>query len=56
MNCRNSTRMLSEARERDLTPSEREEVEQHLEICPACQRCQRQFDELGQALRRFAVQ
>ena len=53
MNCRESTRLLSEARDRELTPEERRAVEEHLAICPACTRCRAQFGELEQAMKRF---
>lgn len=53
MNCRKSTRLLSEERDRELSPAERAEVDAHLAICPACTRCQRQFEALGEAMRRI---
>ncbi len=55
MNCRMSTRLLSEALERGLTKEEREEVERHLAICPACTQCRRHFEQIRAALRRFAA-
>ena len=55
MNCRLSTRLLSEALDRELTKEERDEVERHLAICPACTRCRRQFEGIRLALRRFAA-
>lgn len=54
MNCRENTRLLSEAMDRKLMAAEREAVERHLAICPACTRCQRQFLEIRRALRRMA--
>ncbi len=53
MNCRMSTRFLSEALDRELTKEERDEVERHLTVCPACTECRRQFDDIRAALRRF---
>ena len=55
MNCRTSSQLLSEALDRELTKAEREEVERHLAICPACTRCRRQFEDLRRAARRFAA-
>ncbi|MEK7316847.1 MAG: zf-HC2 domain-containing protein [Candidatus Eisenbacteria bacterium] len=52
MNCRRSSRLLSEALDRELTPGERREVEEHLAICPACTRCRRQFSALRHGVRR----
>lgn len=54
MNCRRSTQLLSEALDRDLTVEERREVEEHLRICPACTRCERQFEELRRGVKRIA--
>lgn len=53
MNCKESTRLLSEALERELTKEERAEVEKHLAVCPACTRCRKQFEELRRAVRRM---
>lgn len=54
MNCRISTRLLSEALDRELTQEERDAIARHLAICPACARCRRQFEELQRAVRRLA--
>lgn len=54
MNCRENARLLSEAMDRKLTDAERDAVERHLAICPACTRCQGQFQEIRRALRRMA--
>lgn len=53
MDCRRSTRLLSEARERPLTEKEREDLRRHLEICPACRNCERQFETLRRGLRKL---
>lgn len=54
MNCRENTRLLSEELDRNLTLAEREAVGAHLAICPACTRCQGQFQEIRLALSRMA--
>lgn len=54
MNCRQASQLLSEALERGLTKEEREEIEQHLAICPPCVRCREQFLAMRRALRRLA--
>ena len=51
-----STRLLSEALDRELTKEERDLIQRHLAICPACTRCQRQFEDIRLALRRFAAE
>jgi anti-sigma factor RsiW len=55
VNCRQSSRLLSEALDRMLTPEERQEVERHLAICPACTLCRRHFEDLRRALKRLAA-
>jgi anti-sigma factor RsiW len=55
MTCRQTSRLLSEALDRDLSAEEREEVQRHLAVCRACTRCHGQFEELRQALRRMAT-
>jgi anti-sigma factor RsiW len=55
VNCRQSSRLLSEALDRELTRDERRLIEEHLEICPACTRCRLQFETLRTAARRFAA-
>ena len=55
MTCRQTSRLLSEALDRDLSAEEREEVLRHLAVCRACTRCRGQFEELRRALRRMAT-
>lgn len=55
MNCRESSKLLSEALDRELTPGELSEVEEHLAICPACTRCRKQFEALRRGVRRVLV-
>jgi anti-sigma factor RsiW len=52
MNCRESSQLLSEARERELRADERRELDAHLSICPACRNCERHFEWLPVLLRR----
>lgn len=54
-NCRQISRLLSEALDRDLTAEEREMVVKHLAECPACTRCRGQFEEIRRAVRRLAA-
>lgn len=53
--CRQTTRLLSEALDRDLSIEERAEVERHLGKCAACTRCRGQFEEVRRALRKMAA-
>lgn len=53
--CRQISRLLSEALDRDLTAEEREMVVKHLAECPACTRCRGQFEEIRRAVRRLAA-
>lgn len=55
MNCRESSKLLSEALDRDLTPEELGDVEDHLAMCPACTRCRKQFEALRRGVRRVLV-
>ncbi len=55
MTCRQTSRLLSEALDRDLSIEERAEVERHLAKCAACTRCRGQFEELRRALRKMAT-
>jgi anti-sigma factor RsiW len=55
MTCRQISRILSEALDRELTAAERETVVKHLAECPACTRCRGQFEEIRRAVRRLAA-
>ncbi len=52
-NCRQVTRLISEASDRLLATRERHVVEQHFQICPACRRCAEQFSLLHESVRRL---
>ena len=54
MNCRTASQLLSEAQDRELTREERAAVNAHLDICPACRRCERQFELLRRIVRKLA--
>lgn len=42
-NCKQVTRLLSDALDRALDPQEEVCIKTHLEICPACQNCRQHF-------------
>ncbi|WP_027856776.1 zf-HC2 domain-containing protein [Marinobacterium jannaschii] len=50
MNCKQATRMLSDAQERPLTLKERSTLKLHLMMCSGC----RNFGDQMQSLRGFA--
>lgn len=54
INCRESTRLLSEAQERQLSPKEKVALHFHTLICSHCRRFGRHMDILRQAAQRFA--
>jgi len=53
--CRESTRLMSEARERPLSVRERMALRMHLAVCSGCRRFNRQIDVLREASRRFSL-
>ena len=54
LSCRESTRLMSEARERSLSVGERMGLRLHLAICSGCRRFNRQMDVLRDASRLFS--
>lgn len=42
-NCKQVSRLLSNALDGALTPAEENRVKKHLAICPACQNCRQHF-------------
>lgn len=46
LNCRGSTRLVSEARDRPLTDAEAQGLATHIRDCPQCQVASRQFADL----------
>lgn len=55
LSCRDSTELMSQARERPLTLRERVALYLHWAACTACRRFNRQMDVLREAARRFAA-
>lgn len=55
LRCRQSTELMSQARERPLTRRERLALYLHWALCAACRRFDRQMDVLREATRRFAA-
>jgi hypothetical protein len=55
LSCRESTELMSQARERPLTLRERVALNLHWAMCAACRRFDRQMDVLREAARRFAA-
>lgn len=51
--CRESTRLMSEARERGLTAVERVALRVHLLMCSACRNFGKQLHFLGAAMRVY---
>lgn len=54
LSCRESTSLMSEARERPLSFGERMALRMHLAMCSGCRRFNRQMDVLREASRRFS--
>jgi hypothetical protein len=52
MTCREASRLLSEAEDREIPAAERA-VEAHVAICKACQRLRLQFSDLRSIMRRY---
>ncbi|CAN5803256.1 hypothetical protein BH20PSE1_BH20PSE1_04600 [soil metagenome] len=46
LSCKDSSRLLSDALDRELDVREQTSLDQHLEICPACQNCKDHFARL----------
>lgn len=53
LSCKEATRLMSEAQDRDTTLAERLQLEMHLAMCHGCRNFRRQMDFLRQACRRF---
>ena len=54
MNCREVTRLLSDAQERELFLAERLKLSVHLAMCPSCSNFKQQMGVLRSACRRYA--
>lgn len=55
MNCQQATRLLSDARERKLTLSERGALKFHLLMCSGCRNFSQHMGTLGELSRRYAA-
>ena len=53
LTCKNATRMLSEAQDRELVLSEKMQLEMHLALCKGCRNYRKQMKFLRQTCRRF---
>lgn len=53
LNCKEVTRLLSEAQDRKLSVSERLKLEMHLAMCRGCSNFRKQMDFLRAACRRY---
>ncbi|GIX22662.1 MAG: hypothetical protein KatS3mg121_1445 [Gammaproteobacteria bacterium] len=53
LSCEETSRLLSEARERRLGWRQRLALRLHLALCSGCRRFGRQLDLLGRAARRY---
>lgn len=54
MNCREATRLMSEARDRKLSLREQVSLRLHWSMCAGCREFDRQMDFLRAAMRDFA--
>lgn len=54
INCRNATRLLSEAQERPLSITERMSLKLHVVMCSGCQNFKDQMDTLRLMTRAYA--
>lgn len=53
LNCKEATRLMSEAQDRRLSLSEKMSLEIHLSLCKGCRQFDRQMDFLRQACQRW---
>lgn len=53
ISCRDTTWLVSDARERDLTAEEKRDLAHHIESCELCQGASRQFDVLFRKLKEY---
>ncbi len=54
LNCKNAAALMSQARDRELSPGEQLSLRLHLMLCAGCRRVDRQLDVLREACRRFS--
>jgi len=53
LNCKEATRLMSEAQDRQLGMGEKLQLEMHLAMCRGCRNFREQMDFLRMACRRF---
>ena len=53
LSCKEATRLMSQAEDRELSPQERAALKAHLAICKACRAANDQMQQLRRALRRL---
>lgn len=53
LNCKDATRLMSEAQDRPLSVGEKLQLEMHLAMCRGCRNFREQMDFLRLACRRF---
>lgn len=53
LNCKEATRLMSEAQDRPLNVGEKLQLEMHLAMCRGCRNFREQMDFLRLACRRF---
>ncbi len=53
LNCKEATRLMSEAQDRQLSMGEKLQLEMHLAMCRGCRNFREQMDFLRLACRRF---
>lgn len=54
MNCREATRLLSDAQERALSLTERAALQMHVMLCSGCSHFKQQMDSLRTMMRAYA--
>lgn len=54
LNCRDATRLMSEAQERELGMKERMSLKMHVMMCSGCRNFGQQMHTLRQAMRSYA--
>lgn len=56
LNCKDATRLMSEAQDRPLSVGEKLQLEMHLAMCRGCRNFREQMDFLRLACRRYLQQ
>jgi anti-sigma factor RsiW len=53
LSCKEASRLMSQAEDRELSPGERATLKAHLAICKACRVASEQMRQLSRALRNL---